>query len=148
MKKEINKAKISDVYRIEELDKASFDKPWSSVLIEEDMNHEFSNFDLLEVDDKLVGYINYWLIGDDIELNRICILPEFRKMGLASSLLDYLVDLAYEKSSDRILLEVSADNENAIRLYDKFDFKDIYVREKYYDDGSDAIIKERVTNDM
>ena len=40
------------------------------------------------------------------------------------------------------MLEVKVDNINAIKLYEKFDFKVIHIRRGYYN-GVDALIMER-----
>ena len=40
------------------------------------------------------------------------------------------------------MLEVKVDNINAIKLYEKFDFKVIHTRRGYYN-GVDALIMER-----
>ena len=51
------------------------------------------------------------------------------------------VDMFYEKKIKYITLEVRASNEKAKRLYEKFGFKSLGVRKKYYQDNNeDAII--------
>lgn len=133
---------------IEEMEKACFDHPWSKVSIEDDMMHDFSQFRALEIDGTKVGYTNIWVIDGSMELNRIAVLPEFRNKGYAKDLMDDLVNLCSEYELEKIILEVARDNQAAIKLYDKYDFKDIHVREKYYDNGADALIKVRMTDDF
>ena len=43
-----------------------------------------------------------------------------------------------------IILEVSQNNEIAKKLYEDFNFRDMAIRKKYYQDGSDAIIMKLV----
>ncbi|MDO5026981.1 MAG: ribosomal protein S18-alanine N-acetyltransferase [Tissierellia bacterium] len=148
MTREIIRVNSEQIYAIDDLEKKCFEKPWTPVMIEADMMHEFSDFLLLKVDDKNVGYLNMWTIDNSIELNRICIDPDFRRKGYADELMNHLIDLLVEKNLDRILLEVAADNHAAIKLYDKYGFKDIHIREKYYDNGADALIKELVRDDI
>jgi ribosomal-protein-alanine N-acetyltransferase len=40
-------------------------------------------------------------------------------------------------------LEVRKSNTAAIGLYERFNFKRIHIRKKYYSDGEDAIIMQR-----
>ena len=44
---------------------------------------------------------------------------------------------------EKIMLEVRCDNSSAIKLYKKFNFKIINIREKYYD-GQDAYVMEMI----
>lgn len=147
MKKEIRIINPENSQIIVNLEEKSFDHPWTEDQIQSDMTHHFSQFRVLEVDGKDVGYANIWLIDGDMELNRICIAPEFRRQGYAEFIMYDLLSLCYENNLERIILEVAADNKPAIALYDKFDFKDIHIRERYYDNGADALIKVRITDD-
>lgn len=48
---------------------------------------------------------------------------DFHKVGLGTTMLKYLLELAREEGMHRIGLHVIADNKAAIRLYEKFGFK-------------------------
>lgn len=148
MTKEINKVKPEQIYIIEELEKNSFSHPWTSMMIEEDMMHEFSQFLVLNIDGVNVGYVNIWIIDNSIELNRICVNPDFRKKGYSSILMNHVIELMKDNDLDRIILEVADDNKPALNLYDKFGFKDIHIRKKYYDNKADALIKELSRDDI
>lgn len=147
MKRETFKCKEEQAYIIEELENKSFSHPWTKYNIQDDMMHDFSQFRVLQVDGENVGYVNIWIINDAIELNRICVLPEHRRSGHAEYMMEELIDLCKKHELERIILEVAADNNAAIALYDKFDFKDVHVREKYYDNKVDALIKVRMTDE-
>ena len=125
MAKEIVRAKEYDLYIIEEMEKANFDKPWSFMTIGNDFANDFSNFMILKDGDEVLGYMNYWDIDNSLELNRIAINEDYRGDGNGEYLMGYLLSKAYEDDRDRIILEVAADNKAAIALYDKFDFKDV-----------------------
>lgn len=148
MTKEINRVKPEQVYIIADLEKDSFTNPWSSMMIEEDMMHDFSEFWVLKVDGINVGYANIWIIDNSIELNRICIKKDFRNNGYADILINHIIGIMQENDLDRIILEVADDNKAALGLYNKFKFKDIHRRNKYYENGADALIKELRLNDI
>ena len=71
------------------------------------------------------------------EINNIYVLNEYRSQGIGSKLLDYLVKKC--KICENITLEVRKDNINAIYLYKKYGFKEVAIREKYYN-GLDGIL--------
>ena len=89
--------------------------------------------------DKLVGFIIYKKLYEVIDLLYIVTDTLYRKHGIATSLMNELL----KKDFERIMLEVRCDNSNAIKLYKKFNFKIINMREKYYE-TQDAYVMELV----
>ena len=75
-----------------------------------------------------IGLISYSLIYDRIELEYIWVHIEHRKNGIASKLMDMMIN----EDVKNITLEVNVDNNDAIKLYEKYGFKIASVREKYY----------------
>lgn len=96
-----------------------------------------------EIDDKIVGFIDYSIIFDKIELNYIIVIPSYRNRGIASKLMDFLLENAKEKESINITLEVNVNNECAINLYKKYGFYEVAIRKNYYN-GEDAIMMMRM----
>ena len=74
-----------------------------------------------------------------IDLLNIIVKPKYQNQGIGSVLLKYIID---NKQDKKIMLEVRSKNINAIKLYQKYDFKIINIRKNYYKDD-DAIIMER-----
>ena len=85
------------------------------------------------------GFIHIQNGLDIIDLLNIIVKPEYQNQGIGSVLLKYIID---NKQDKKIMLEVKSKNINAIKLYQKYDFKIINIRKKYYKDD-DAIIMER-----
>lgn len=85
------------------------------------------------------GFIHIQNGIDIIDLLNIIVKPEFQNQGIGSILLKYIID---NKEDKKIMLEVRSKNINAIKLYQKYDFKIINIRKNYYKDD-DAIIMER-----
>lgn len=85
----------------------------------------------------IIGYLSYSIIYEKAEINNIYVLKECRSQGIGSKLLDYLVKKC--KICENITLEVRKDNESAIYLYKKYGFKEVAIREKYYN-GVDGIL--------
>lgn len=104
---------------------------------EEIYNNPFAKIFVYFVDNKIVGYIYYSVIYDRIELNQIEVLFEHRYKGIATILMERLLEEALN-----ITLEVRIDNEIAINLYRKFGFDKVAIRKGYYN-GVDGILMER-----
>lgn len=85
------------------------------------------------------GFIHTQNGLDIIDLLNIIVKPEYQNQGIGSILLKYIID---NKQDKKIMLEVRSKNINAIKLYQKYDFKIINIRKNYYKDD-DAIIMER-----
>ena len=85
------------------------------------------------------GFIHTQTGLDIIDLLNIIVKPEYQNQGIGSILLKYIID---NKQDKKLMLEVRSKNINAIKLYQKYDFKIINIRKNYYKDD-DAIIMER-----
>ena len=81
---------------------------------------------------EIIGFLDFSVIYEKIEINDIYVSEEYRNLGIASKLLEYMINSIEE--IDNITLEVRVDNEIAINLYKKFGFEIIGVRKNYYKD--------------
>lgn len=84
---------------------------------------------------KLVAYCLISTVFEVAEVLRIGTHPDYQRQGLGAGLLQALINSMVEKQLDRILLEVRADNTNAIALYHKIGFEVIHTRKDYYKTG-------------
>lgn len=75
-----------------------------------------------------IALISYALIYDRIELEYIWVNENYRRIGVASKLMNKM----FEENVNNITLEVRIDNYSAVNLYKKFGFQIVSVREKYY----------------
>ena len=79
--------------------------------------------------------------GPEWELENIAVMPEFRHRGVGRELLSALLRHAHSRGAERILLEVRASNESAIRFYKLSGFEQFARRRDYYrDPEEDALI--------
>ena len=95
-----------------------------------------------------VGYVVTMHLGahaDVVDLHRIAVDPGHRRRGLGHALLAAAVEAA--GPGRRMLLEVSADNVEALEFYAAEGFTEITRRPHYYRDGSDAVVMERMLDD-
>jgi len=96
------------------------------------------------VDKKIVGIIEYQDIYDRFELNNIYVLPEYRNSGIASILMEYMINQGSDKKIKNITLEVREDNVSAIRLYDKYKFIKKAVRQNYYGNCNGILMEKEM----
>ena len=122
----INNCNLNDIDKIKELG-SLINKDFSKVNnIEEIINNNeiIGYYD----NNKLVGYLIYKKIYEVIDLLYVVVDPKYRRKGIGSILLESLFKLDYE----RIMLEVNVANKSAIKLYKKYNFKIINIRNNYY----------------
>lgn len=93
-----------------------------------------------ETDGTVVGHAVASIVADIAELQRIAVDPAHRRTGLASRLLDAVVEAARDAGADRLLLEVREDNAGAISFYASRGFVEVDRRRRYYRDGSTAVV--------
>lgn len=82
--------------------------------------------------DSFLAMCAFCQTGSLAELLFIGVLPDFRRQGLASLLLQRLVDEANKTDVERIELEVRESNIFARRLYERFHFQLEGERKNYY----------------
>ena len=99
----------------------------------------FNKIYIYYYENEIIGYIDYSIMYEQAELNYIFIKEKYRNMGYAKKLIEYMLNDLIEKNIQSITLEVSCKNTKAKNLYQKYEFKKIGIREKYYN-GIDAIL--------
>ena len=84
------------------------------------------------------------LSGDEAEILSLGVAMKWQRLGLGRRLIEGLIRAAQRAEARRLFLEVSIDNEAALKLYQSLDFRRVGVRPKYYQrDGQapvDALI--------
>ena len=141
----IREMKVDDLKRIVELEKDLFLSPWN----EEDFIHELkenpmAGYYILEKENQIIGYIGLWFLGDQRQITTIATDRHFQGQGCASQLMEYALEKSEELHYQNVNLEVRVSNVKAIALYQKFGFKNVAARKRYYSNGEDAylMIKE------
>ena len=100
-------------------------------------SNPYINCYYMEVNNEIIGFIDYSHIYDKAELNYIFINEKYRRLGYAQKLFNHMLnDLS---NVINITLEVNVNNLAAIKFYEKNDFKIVSRRERYYN-GVDAYL--------
>lgn len=86
------------------------------------------------------GFICFSVAMDESDIETVFVKSEFRRRGIAKSLIkkaeSFLLDLAVKK----VFLEVRENNIPAKSLYQDLGYNKISVRKGYYSDGENATI--------
>lgn len=90
--------------------------------------------------EKVLGFLEIRLVDEVIDIMNLYVNEENRRKGIATSLMQHMMDT---EEYSRIMLEVNEKNYEAIRLYTHLGFKEISLRERYYNED-DAIIMQKV----
>ena len=91
-------------------------------------------------DSEVVGFALARCISDEAELLFIVVGTSHRGRGLGAMLLESLLKEAGNRGAGTLFLEVSESNHAAQKLYDKLGFERIGLRERYYPDGTSALV--------
>lgn len=140
----IRAALAADLEPIADLEDELFGtEAWDEESLLDELERPGRTFVVFVDDDEAIGYAITMTAGDVADLVRIGVQPSRHREGIARQLLDHLLDAAREESVDRMLLEVSALNTEALAFYADAGFTQIDIRPRYYKDGSDALVMKR-----
>lgn len=142
----IRKMIDDDLDVIEELEKVSLEAPWNKKVLTSELHENPCSVILVaEVEGKIAGYLDFMITFDSATISRIAVFPEFRRLGIATRLLDEMNSIC--KNQDEpvawITLEVRPTNVNAVNLYLSSGYEKVTIKKAYYDDGEDAIYMMR-----
>ena len=128
---------------LDHLDISKFDDFWNIDILKDELKSQNSEFVCAKIENKVVGFAGIKIVLDTADIMNIAVKEDYRRQGIATLLLNNILDICNEKNIKTINLEVNEENFSAIRLYQKFGFKENGRRKKYYDNKFDAILMER-----
>ncbi|MGE3956372.1 MAG: ribosomal protein S18-alanine N-acetyltransferase [Vicinamibacterales bacterium] len=122
---------IDDILRIESI---VFTRPWTREMYLSELEHRDVSFFYIVRDPvgEAIGFCSWWLVLDEVHINNLAVLPEHRRGGVASALLERVLQDGAARGAHRATLEVRRSNTPALRLYETFGFAVAAVRRNYY----------------
>ena len=117
-----------------------FDDFWTYNILEQEFNNENTTYIVAKNDDMIVGFAGILVIMDEANIMNIVTKKDKRKLGIGSLLLEKLIEISKLKKLASIILEVNEKNIPAINLYKKYNFQQVGIRKKYYDNTDAAIL--------
>ncbi|MBS4462076.1 ribosomal protein S18-alanine N-acetyltransferase [Aerococcaceae bacterium zg-B36] len=117
---------------------------WSAEQSEADFVNEHSEYYCLVDKDVVLGYISLHHVLDEVSINHVFIHTDYRKQGLASALVAFVIEQLAYRQVKHLFLEVRSKNEAAIRLYESSGFELLGRRKNYYQNPvEDALIYQK-----
>ena len=124
---------------LSQIDLKEFDDFWNINMLKQELSLENSFYIIAKCDNVIVGFAGINIIVDEAHLANIVVRKDKRNLKIGSLLLEALINKAKE-SAFLITLEVNVKNLAAIHLYEKYGFKTLGRRKKYYNNQFDAFI--------
>jgi ribosomal-protein-alanine N-acetyltransferase len=156
--------RLRDIREVMEIEHVSFLSPWSVrayryELRENDLSHYFvvrqrqmeePELSLLTrigrtlgvgMRPPILGHSGFWLMVGEAHISTIAVQPNWRQRGIGEVLLVAMLDRATELEAEIATLEVRVSNTVAQNLYQKYGFRQVGLRRRYYrDSNEDALI--------
>ncbi len=137
----IRNASIEDINKVYEVEISSFPYPYPIHLFYAFLKLDPELFIVLECDGEVVGYAVAINEGKGYgHIISIAIKPSYRGKGFGKMLMIELERRLRELGVKYIRLEVSVNNNVAIKLYTSLGYKIKKIIRRYYPDGSDAYL--------
>jgi [ribosomal protein S18]-alanine N-acetyltransferase len=126
-----NDADLDDLLRIEGL---TFTRPWTREMYVAELEHsDVARFYIArDAVGEAIGFCSCWQIIDEVHINNLAVLPEHRRSGVATALIERALADGAARGAHRATLEVRRSNEPALQLYERCGFSVTAVRRGYY----------------
>ena len=133
---------VTDLPAVQLIERASFTTPWPSHAYRQELEtNQLAQYVVGLIGDEIVGYGGIWLMVDEAHVTTFAVHPRYRRRRIGERLLIALLDLAVAREAREATLEVRLSNLPARRLYEKYGFRPVGIRPRYYsDNGEDALI--------
>jgi ribosomal-protein-alanine N-acetyltransferase len=133
---------LGDLERVHAIEQASFFPTWPDDAYRNELTtNKLATYVVAKLEDVVVGFAGIWLMVDEAHVTTFAVDPVWRRRGVGEHLLLALLDVAVARRAREATLEVRLSNTAARRLYEKYGFRPVGVRPRYYtDNGEDALI--------
>ncbi len=136
----IRKVEEKDIYKIVELEEEIFGETLGYEMIKNELNNPLVWFRLIEIENKIIGYIGGYFYLEDGEILNFLIDNSYQHQGYGTALFESIIQEAIEYGIKRVTLEVRESNKKGLNFYHKNNFKEISIRKHYYKNGENAIV--------
>jgi ribosomal-protein-alanine acetyltransferase len=96
-----------------------------------------------EQDGAPAGFINFWIVRPEVQINSLAVAAAFLRRGAARALIGKCAEYARKSACTSITLEVNANNAPAVALYAAEGFEAEGRRPKFYNNAEDALLMRK-----
>lgn len=138
----IEAMRLTDIPEVQAIERASFTTPWPPQAYRSELEtNKLAAYLVARIDGQVVAYAGIWLMVDEAHITTFAVHPAWRRRRIGERLLLAALDLAVARGAREATLEVRLSNLAARRLYEKYGFRPVGLRPRYYtDDNEDALI--------
>jgi ribosomal-protein-alanine N-acetyltransferase len=124
----------SDLDAVLAIEEASFTRPWTRDMYLTELQNEGVSFCYLAKDQArhVLGFCSFWRVLDEMHINNLAVDPAYRRQGIGTALLRFVMRKGAELGARRASLEVRRSNDVARHLYEHLGFVPAGVRRAYY----------------
>ena len=131
---------LKDLEQMKDTLYSDFDNFWSYNVLKQELENKNTTYIVAKENNEIIGFAGISTCLDEATLNNIVVKKSHRNRGIGGELLESLIELCSELRMNSFTLEVDTENTPAIHLYEKFGFKNLGIRKKYYNNTRDAFI--------
>ena len=133
---------VDDLLAVQVIEHESFSTPWPAHAYRQEIEqNRLAHYVVARSGTEIVGFAGIWLLVDEAHITTFATRRAWRRQGIGERLLVALLDLALARGANEATLEVRPSLLPAKRLYEKYGFKVVGVRPRYYSDNNeDALI--------
>ncbi|MCD8209457.1 MAG: ribosomal protein S18-alanine N-acetyltransferase [Coprobacillus sp.] len=144
MNPEIREMTNNDLDRVLEIENLCFLEPYKKESILYELNdNKYCKSYVICLNGLVVGFAFLYCLFDQASLVQIATHPDYQKQGMATLLMNEILDDCYAQKMSIITLEVRENNAIAHDFYLKSGFKDAVFKERYYTNGDNAFYMTR-----
>jgi len=141
---------LDDLPAVQAIEEASFTTPWPPHAYRSELeSNRLATYVVARAEGAVVAraegavvaYAGIWMMIDEAHITTFAVDPRWRRQRIGERLLLALLGLAKDRRAREATLEVRLSNLAARRLYEKYGFRPVGIRPRYYsDDNEDALI--------
>ena len=130
-----------DLSAIVELERICFANPWPRSAFLGELQLPFASLRVAERRDELLGFIDWWVVGEELHLLVLAVAEARRRQRIASLLVRDAENAAHRRGATHALLEVRPGNVAAHSFYQGLGYAQVGVKRGYYSDtAEDALM--------
>jgi len=134
-----------DLRGVMAIENQAYSVPWSRATFDGLIDRHDADVFVATAYGRVVGYAVCWAVIDQAELGNIAVAAPWRRRGVASRLLEAVLERQRERGVKQVYLEVRATNRAAQKLYERFGFEPVGHRAAYYSQPTeDALVMARI----
>ncbi len=133
---------LDDLPAVHAIEVASLHPAWPDDAYRSELTtNRLASYVVARVGEAVVGFGGLWLMVDEAHVTTFAVHPDWRRRRIGERILVALLDVAVARHAREATLEVRLSNLGARRLYEKYGFRPVGIRPRYYSDNDeDALI--------